>query len=408
MADINILTIPESYRSTWDESMITAITEPSANLTDFFSVLPNTTGKYVEMQTSGTLSIFRRTQRHEQKKWQEPKFGKRRVHPILFAATGSLSEDDLILEGKLPFSANTISTMLNDAAKPIPDRVALGVTIAGYEDTDADGNPVTVPTLGGNCVVAPQGDKKPYKSLTLNGQPEGLLGVNWTGDNGTTAEPFPQQPVLGNTLADDYSDYSGAKVLAVHSLNMKTTNVIPVNYKGDDTPADCGLTIEKIMAVKLALMERFALNVGEEFCMAITPKQAHDLMNIEKLQNIDYGFQLIKEGKIMTSLLGVRFLVTASVPVVDIADPDGETAKWVRACPVWRKSSAAFGVWDSPKTEIEKLSGYYDTYLVSVEFAYGAGRRRNEDIMVVHCAEGNLDQYSTVKDPFEEPTEGDS
>lgn len=404
MATTNIYTIPESYRSTWDERMITAITEPSANLTDFFSVLPETTGKYVEMQTSGTLSIHRRTQRHEQKQWQEPKFGKRRAHPILFAATGSLSEDDLILEGKLPFSANTISTMLYEAAKPIPDRVALGVVVAGYETTD-DGEKVFVQTLGGNCVIAPKGDKSPYKSATLNGQPEGLLGVNWTGENGTTAEEFPIQPMIGNVLADDYSDYSGGDASAVFALNMKDTNVIPVNYKGDETPADCGLTIEKIMAVKLILMNKFVLDLGEEFCMAITPQQAQDLMKLDKLQNGLYGFQLLKEGKLMTSLIGVRFLITPNVPLVDISDPDAETAKWVRACPVWRKSAAAFGVWDSPKTEVEKLSGYYDTYLVSVEFGYGSCRRRPNEILCVHCAEGQLSQYSSVKDPFTAPSE---
>jgi hypothetical protein len=167
-------------------------------------------------------------------------------------------------------------------------------------------------------------------------------------------------------------------------LDLKRTSVIPVNYaKTGQTIADSGLTIEKLRAARMALTLRQALKANEEVCMAITPWQMDDLLSLEQLQRKEYGFQTLKTGELNT-FLNIRFLVTQDVPIVNIG------GKWVRSCPMWKRTAAAFGTWQDSKHEVVKLDDYYDTWVVSLQFAYGAARRREEDIICVHCDEVDL------------------
>jgi hypothetical protein len=170
-------------------------------------------------------------------------------------------------------------------------------------------------------------------------------------------------------------------------MDLRDGNVIPVNWVDTGTPADSGLTIEKLQAARLALILRHAIQPSTVVNMAVTPWQIMDLVKLDKLQNNLYGFQALKDGWI-SNLLGIRFHVTVDVPIVNIGTP--EAPKYVRACPMWLTEDVEFGIWKNPEFEIEKLSGYWDTMMVSLQFAYGAGRKREETVIVVHCDEKGL------------------
>jgi hypothetical protein len=173
-----------------------------------------------------------------------------------------------------------------------------------------------------------------------------------------------------------------------------------VNYVSNGTPVESGLTVDKLQAIPLFYADR-NIAVGTQYYMAITPRQAYDLITSDKLNSQEYGFQLMKDGynnRYMTSLLGITFLITPDVPIVDI-NPSG-TPKWVRACPVWRKQDVEFATWSSLKSEIEKVPLSYDEWVVSVQFAYGAGRRRLNTVLTVHCAEAGLAKYTEHKSAY--------
>ena len=367
--------IPESYRESWDNTIIKGYTAPSAHLTNFALTLSNPTGEYVKMPMVGAATVQRRKQRHEKKIWTEPNFNDRRVYPVMFASSLGLSDDDFVLKGTLPLSLPMLHDMMIDAAQNIPDRVLLGVV---YDDAKQ------------NCIIAPnQGDWSPYlndgsdgvNTTVHSGQLGGLLAQNWVGhdDERGGAKNLQQGPWIGDSVVNAYASYSAS----LDGFNLKKTNVIPVNYRKDETVADCGLTIEKLRAARLALQLRHALQPGDEVCMAITPWQMDDLLSLEKLQNKNYGFETLRTGELNT-FLGIRFLVTVDVPIVDIG------GKWVRCCPMWKKSSVAFGTWQNQKNEVVKLPEYYDSWVVSVQFGYGAARRREEDVICIHCAEKEL------------------
>ncbi|MBR5184694.1 MAG: hypothetical protein IKW19_00205 [Akkermansia sp.] len=377
MSDIlNTLSIPEQYRSTWQSSMIEAITQPSTHLSELSSTLENCTGEYVKMQTIGSATMARRKQRHEKIVADELKLGNRRVYPAAFGAALKMSQDDFTFKGGLPITLNTMHDALNKAAQPYPDRVFLGVQ---YDETL------------GNCVICPASDGSPYwndasdgvNTDTHSGQPGGIMGTNFAGETGTLTLELPKHPYIGKANATAYSEYASD----LSGLVLSLTNVLPVNYSETGTPADCGLTIEKLLAARMGLLMRHVINQNTEVCLAITPWQMMDLIKLDKLQNGLYGFQALKTGW-FSSMLGIRFLVTVDVPIVNIGT-EGEK-KYVRACPMWVKDDVCFGVWDNPQFEMEKLSGYWDTILTTLQFAYGAGRKREESVIAIHCAEDGL------------------
>lgn len=384
---LNTSQVWEALRSEWEPALITPITQQSAHLTQAATIVPGE-GEFVKMQTRGTLNVGRRKKMYELKDPQEIQVGERRFHPVYFGGAGHISQDVLERKGSLPIGIATLQDALMEASAPHPDRVFLGVEPAEKDKAI---------TMDGNCVICAETDKSIYKNDDTDmGMPQGLMGVNLVGKNGEIPEALPQQPLINGATAGEYDDYKND----LGGLSTRGTNVVPVNYVSNGTPVESGLTVDKLQAIPLFYADR-NIAVGTQYYMAITPRQAYDLITSDKLNSQEYGFQLMKDGynnRYMTSLLGITFLITPDVPIVDI-NPSG-TPKWVRACPVWRKQDVEFATWSSLKSEIEKVPLSYDEWVVSVQFAYGAGRRRLNTVLTVHCAEAGLAKYTEHKSVY--------
>lgn len=386
---LNIYALWDQFRSEWDTGLITPIKQQSAHLTQACTIVPGE-GEFVKMQTIGGLTMARRKKRYELKDPQEITLGSRRFHPVFFGASARISKDDLTLKGKLPVTLANLQDALDVAAAPIPDRVAMGVDVATKAGEI---------TMDENCVICNDTDKSVYYNGTDSmGQPQGIMGMNLTGDNGTNREYLPQQPYINGEIVDGYDSYK----TDLGGLDARHTNVIPVNYvePGHGDPVDSGLTIDKLLAITKFYQMRH-MSITDTYYMAITPQQMSDLMHIDKLQNNLYGFQVLKEAngkRYMTSLLGITFIITPDVPIVDI-NPSG-APKWVRACPVWRKQDVEFATWMNLTSEIEKVNKSWDEWIVSLQFAYGAGRRRVNSILTVHCDEVALHKYTEHRSAY--------
>lgn len=373
LIDLNTFTIPQEYRHSWDQNVLHAITEPTANLQQY--ALPITgEGKSVVFETMGRAKIERRTQRHQElSNDPELNLGERELFPSFYFARLRMSTDDLILKGSLPLTFEMMHQKIADEVGPVVDRAFLGVT---WDDT-----------LNA-CVIPTTTNKSPYASTTALQADQGLLGVAYgktTQDSPSTPIALAQQPCLGYTAptaATAYTDYSTS-----YELNMKQTSVIPVNYVHNGSPADSGLTLEKIIAARHALLHRNIITANQEVYMAITLNQLDDLMAIEKLQNRDYGFASLLTGAPL-SFYGVRFIVTENVPIVNIGGSG--TQKWVRSCPVWTRDAVRFGQWDGMKSSFEKIPNTLDSVRFVLTFGLGCGRVREEGVVSVHCAEPAL------------------
>lgn len=369
--------IPESYRNTWDSTLIAAITQPAAHL-DQYAKRFNVEGEYLKLQTLGSAdAIQRRKQRHETIVWEELTYGERLIAPVAFGKALALSKDDFTYKGKLPLTLNTLHDALEAVARPVADRVFLGVV---YDEDKQE------------CIIAPDGTEiSPYQNdgsdgvnlVTHDGHYGGILGTMHTGKNGATKVKFPTHPFINGAEATDYAQYK----TDLSKLNLKKTSVIPVTYAKDSTPVESGLTLEKIRAARLAMVLRHAITANETVCMAITPWQMEDLLTLQKMENKDYGFGSINTTS-LNSFLNVKFLVTVDVPIVNIG------GKWVRACPMWVQRDVGFGIWKNIEFGVRELPDKWDTVLATAQFSYAAGRMREESVMTIHCAETGLDSLS--------------
>lgn len=332
-------------------------------------------GEMYQIPTIGNTEIEERTQRFEKIVSSELAYGHRNIRPRFFKKFLKLSSDDEKLLEKLPITTTEFTKELGHATERIKDFVAMGTC------PDKDTNS---PTYGQVIIQRPDSisddavDGSPYNGGTTGG----LFGDNYIGKFGVEKCPLPQMPYLmGQGLATQYDDYTGE---ADTPLDTAKTNVIPANFVANGTPVYSGMTIDKMIHAIRCMEDRFALSEGGQICLAITPRQKAELMRDEKMQNADYGFQVLKNG-MMNDFLGVRFIIINTLPIINVGTVSNP--HYVRACPMWRKDDLAYSVWEGARFRINTPSEWIDMITCGVTFGMGAARTREESFISIHCDE---------------------
>lgn len=360
--DKSIIDMYEKTRTTMLKEMLQ---KKTSVLEGYAQVIGGCNGKMYQLPFVGMTELNYRKQRMQQIEADELTFGKRNMKPNLFEKFLQWSTDDEKFLAGLPINATTFVTQLGHAVQRVKDQVLLGTVY------DNDKKDFIVMESGHNFTSATDGS--PYKAGTTGG----LFGDNYIGETGTEKASLEQKPYIkGTGLSETYTGEGTTPI------DCKRTNVIPVNYTGDGTPVDSGLTINKILTVRRCFEERYALADGGTLCMAITPRQKYELMQEERMQNADYGFQALRTG-LVNELLGIKFLVTDAVPLVE-----NTAGNFVRACPVWKPEDLIYGVWENAKFHMRQPENMIDQLLVGVTFGMGAARTREETVISIHCDEG--------------------
>lgn len=377
--DLNTYKINEEYRSSWDNMIIHAIQEPTANLKQY--ALPFVgEGEYKKFQTDGNAEIFRRTGRKQVLgTTPEIDLGERYIFPSMYFSHIGMSKDDLVLKGDLPVSFELLNRKLREAIPPVLDKGFLGVTYSSKLN---------------NCYIPDTTSRSPYASSEKLYSDQGLMGVAYVKQGAadspvTTPVKLHQQPCLGYAspkAAANYTEYDSVSEL---QLNLEKTSVIPVNFVSNgSTPVDSGMTIEKLMAVKHAMLARNIItDMNQVVNCIITLQQYDDLAHEAQLRNIDFGYQTLKDG-VPNVFYGVRLILSQHAPVVNIGASGAP--KWVRSCPAWVDSAVAFGDWGGHDAYFEKVPNTIDYYRHVLTFGIGCGRLREEGVMSIHCAERPL------------------
>ena len=366
-------TIIDMYERTRTQQLIEELQQKVSVLTPFARVIHGCNGKMYQIPAVGSTELNRRTTRMQEIEATELEFGVRNMQPQLFEKFLKWSTDDEKFLANLPINATTMVTQLTNAAERVKDDVLLGTCVDMDEDSDTYGEHIIqTPT----SIMADAVDGSPYKGGTTGG----LLGDNYVGDMGSEKEALPQQPyVRGEGLVTTWDELTEDL-----DIDTKKTNVVPVNYTPEGTLTPSGITIDKLLFAKTCMQARYALNGGGTLCMAITPQQAFDMMRLDKLQNIDYGFQALKTG-FVSPLLGIRFLITDSLPLVNVGSSSAK--KYVRVCPMWRSEDLVYGIWENAKFHMRQPDNYIDKLLAGVTFGMGAARTREETVISIHCEE---------------------
>ena len=369
---LNNIDIEKMLREHYEPLIIEALQEQNDLFTPHARVYANVDGDSVEMDSGGKTELVLRTKKYEAKPINELEWGKRFMYLAMFAQTLNHSESDMMRTGAFAGGMSYSIQQLRKAATRAYMRTFLGVAYDTEKRYWTIPNPDTANAAGTNS-------KSPFSEAQV--YVGGILGRNYTGERGMTPEDFPTQISMSDgTLSSDYeTDFT-----TVSDMDFNDTSVVPANFAYEGSPAMCGLTLDKIMAVKEMLETRDpAHGGGDMYSMAITPRQQIELLRMDKLQNSLYGFQAIKDGMI-SEVLNIRFIVSNMVPVVKLP-----SNKLVRVCPIWKPESVAFGVWQAPKTRVvEMKETTYDGWAIDCQLACGAARRIPEEVLAVHCFEG--------------------
>ncbi len=370
----------EMYEKTRTKMLREQLQKTTSVVAPYAQVVHGCNGKMYEFPFVGMTELNYRDSRMQEIDATELEFGKRFMKPNLFEKFLKFSTDDEKFLAGLPVNSTTMVTQLAHAAARAKDPLLLGTCLCVDNSSPVKGQYIIMPSGGG--VFLDPTDGSPYKA----GSTGGLLGDNYVGDMGTEKAVLPMQPYLmsGGLTTTYLTQYTGE---ASTALDFKRTNVIPCNWSEDGTATNTGLTVEKILAVIQAFEERYGFSGGRKLCMAITPRQKRELIQDERMQNKDFGFQALKTGCV-NELLGIHFLVTDAVPMVNVGTAGAP--QWVRACPVWRPEELLYGVWEDAKFYLRKPDTYIDKMLVGVTLGLGACRTREETVLTVHCWEGNI------------------
>lgn len=362
------------YEKSRSLQFVKALQKEHSVVEPFAHFMPSNNGEYVQLPAIGSTSINYRTDRIQDIVAEELKYGYRNMRPILFEKFLSKATDDSLFMGNLADSLSDYTEELAKATMRKKDEVLMGTVEDAGENSPTKGQYVikTPTTIYNNAE-----DGSPYKG----GATGGLLGDNYVGKAALDKEPLPLQPYIeGKGLLSDYLKYTEST-----ALDFKRTNVIPHTFVQTGTPVESGFTVEKFIAGYQCLEARYAASRTTEVCMAITYKQAFEMMTNEKFQNQLYGWQALKTG-FVDNVMGVRFLICDTLPLVNVGT--SSAAKWVRACPMWTKETLCYGVWQKAEFHIRQPEEKIGQVLIGVTFGLGAARKREESVVCIMCDEG--------------------
>lgn len=321
--------ISKMFRVKQETKWNTVIQQDTELVKPFVTIHPGCRGKSVELPFHGKTRMKEYTGRLLKIEWSEMDFGKRHIKPRKFYDSIPLSEDDKLEMDTLDLRAADVMTEQRNALARMHDEVILGVTEA------ADGS---------------------YRIRTQDdGICGGVLGINYTGDDGSTVEAI-------DTSEGSYQ-------------------VIPVDFAAKGTKTVAGMIIDKIAELRCRYQEINAWRAGkgDDIVVAISPKQHRDMLLLEQTQNRNYGFASLTNGEV-NDFLGVKFLVTNMLPADDQAN---------RLCCAWLRSRIKFGPWKEAQFRIEARSEFVDVReQITVKAALGASRLDNKTVFLMPCKEG--------------------
>ena len=366
-------TIIDMYEKTKTTQLKTALQKTSSDIQAYARPVEGCNGKMWQLPFVGTTEVNDRTTRHQDIVADELALGQRNMRPRLFEKFLAWSTDDPKFLAGLGFNTTTMVKELGNAANRAKDPVLMGTCLDKNTSSPTQGEYIIQKH---NTMFTDAVNGSPYKAGTTGG----LLGPNYVGEDGLieTVE-LPFQPYIeGRGLIEKYTDYTESTF-----VDLRRTNVIPVNFTLSGTPGNpTGLNEEKVIAGMNALKARYATGT---ICLGITYKQVIDLMTNEKLQNILYGHQVLKNG-LPESLMGVRLVITDSLPLVNIGT--SAAPKYVRVCPMWVAEDLIYGVWENARFHMKQPDPKIDTLWVGVTFGLGASRTREETVVSILCDEG--------------------
>lgn len=180
--------------------------------------------------------------------------------------------------------------------------------------------------------------------------------------------------VIGAFFADSKTGKNGGTTTA-----FDTNNVVAVNHVApSETPANSGLTVEKLIKVR-EMMRAAEIDLSVEMPhVGVSAKQISDLLREVKVTSADYaGLKRLEAGEVDT-FMGFRFVQSERYQV---------DSNSYRRLPVWVPSGVHLGTWEGLSTRIgERADKKYITQ-VYMDCHMGATRTQEGKVYEIKCSE---------------------
>lgn len=367
MSTLDLSTI-NMYAEGRDKQFVEAFQQETSELKNYANVVQVGNVEVYRLPIAGTREFGYRNARKEEITATEDSYTWRSIRPVILDDWAELNTIDPHFLDGLPINLTNIAVSQGKAAARATDDILVGSCICMDPSSKALGDRIIRQY---NSVKSAATKNSPY----MGGTTSGIFGTAYDGKYGDTAVDLGLQPIVMGSASplSKYSDYTASSV-----LNLEKTPVIPVNYVQTGTPELSGYSKNKLIAGITALRARHATG---QLVACVTHKQALDIMNDPEMQNMLYGYQVLKNG-LPDTIMGCKLLVTDKLPLVEVG------GRWVRACPVYHKVDLIYGIWDDVRFEIKVPGNYKSTIYAGATMMMGATRQRDDAFVNILCDEG--------------------
>jgi hypothetical protein len=169
------------------------------------------------------------------------------------------------------------------------------------------------------------------------------------------------------------------------SYPFLASQIVAVNYVYTGTPANSGLTFDKLLEIG----RRFGINdvTGQdvenqsEVTVCITHNQIPDMLHDLRFTSSDYSeIRRLYDGKVI-NLLGcaIKCVSPSILPHDDNTD--------IRTCVAYARSEVVFGTAESPQSWVDVLPSKKHNVQIRSEWGWGATRLSDEGVIKILCDE---------------------
>lgn len=205
----------------------------------------------------------------------------------------------------------------------------------------------------------------------------GLTAPVYTGKAGATTVNFVTT-ASGKISVGAVSDVQTRIVAGTYVAREAATEGIDIakNYTGT-TPADAGLTLVKLKAVRTTMLKLDAIDQDETLNCFISAAQFEQLLGINEIINSDYAVRKsLAEGNV-TTFMGFRFIHVERLPLVS----------GVRSCFVLKNRALKLAIGKDVQADMWRLPEKKNIPYIYTKLAMGTARMWGENLARVLVTE---------------------
>jgi hypothetical protein len=168
-------------------------------------------------------------------------------------------------------------------------------------------------------------------------------------------------------------------------ITLPSDQAIPVNFKHTGTPANSGMTFDKIVEISRI----FGVNevTGQDLenqsagTIIISHTQIADLLHDEKFTSADFSeIRRLHTGQVI-NLMGLSIKAVSPALLPYNAGTD------VRTCVAFARNSVVFGIAENPTAWVDELPTKLHNVQLRTEWGWGATRLDDEGVITIACDE---------------------